>query len=68
MPIWKRPPGSLNVWKEMVAYEKSENGKKKKIRISIQEIPNNDERLKEALDFLTDQYLPREPMSMVLSK
>ena len=68
MPTWKRPPGPLNIWKEIEACEKSENGEKKKIRISIQEIPNTKERFEEALEILREQYIYREPMNEALSK
>ena len=66
--MWKRPLGSPKVWDVVEAQEIQKDGSKRKIRVSIQEIPDEEERRLEVLDLLINSFLVGEPMSKALSK
>lgn len=66
--MWKRPPGPPKVWDVIEAQEIQKDGSKKKIRVSIQEVPDEKERKQEVLNLLINSFLVDEPMSKALSK
>lgn len=67
MTRWQRPPGALNVWKVIDGYEALEDGTKKPVKFSIQDIPNNNMRRKEVLDHMFTYFLAQEPLSQSTS-
>ncbi|KAJ8687463.1 hypothetical protein QAD02_023257 [Eretmocerus hayati] len=64
--MWKRPPGPLNVWEVIEGYESLEDGTKKPVKFSIQEVPDTVDRRGEFLDNLTRHFLAEEPLSKSL--
>lgn len=68
MTRWQCPSGPLNVWKVIDGFEKLENGTKRSVKFSIQDVPDNEHRRKEVFDLLHTYYLPEEPISKSLSK
>ncbi|XP_014226796.1 uncharacterized protein LOC106652382 [Trichogramma pretiosum] len=63
MAHWKRPEGPLNVWRIVDGYERMEDGSKKPIKFSIQDIPDDESRRQEVLDHFYDYFLEDEPVS-----
>lgn len=68
MTRWHRPAGPLNVWKTVNGYEKLENGTKKPVKFSIQDVPNDEKRRKEVFDILHSYFVAEEPLSRSLSE
>ena len=64
---WQRPPGPLNVWKIVEGYEESEDGTKKIVKFSIQDVPDESKRRQEVHELMIDYFLPDEPTSKCTS-
>ncbi|XP_008212184.1 uncharacterized protein LOC100118005 [Nasonia vitripennis] len=67
MARWQRPTGPLNVWKVIDGYETLEDGTKKPVKFSVQEVPDDEYRRKEFLDLMTTYFLAEEPLSKSLN-
>lgn len=68
MTRWQRPSGPLNVWKVVDGFEKLENGTKRPVKFSIQDVPDDEYRREEVFNLLHTYYLSEEPISRSLSK
>ena len=64
--MWKRPSGPLNVWNIVEYFDNLNNGSK--VKVSIQEVPDEEYRYQEIIDILINYFLKDEPMSKSLSK
>lgn len=63
MSRWIRPPGPPTVWKIIDGQETLQDGTKKPVKYSIQEIPKNEYRIQEVIDLLCGDYMDDEPMA-----
>lgn len=68
MTQWKRPAGPLAVWRVVEAHQALKDGTKKPVKISIQEIPDDEKRKQEVYDHLYTYYLTDEPLAKCTSK
>ncbi|XP_023246858.1 uncharacterized protein LOC106637545 [Copidosoma floridanum] len=66
MVHFKRPPGPLNVWNVVDGFEVLEDGTKKPVKFSIQEVPNTPEHRQEVINLLCDHFLDDEAMCRCL--
>ncbi|XP_008212189.1 uncharacterized protein LOC100678031 [Nasonia vitripennis] len=57
---WRRPPGPVNVWRIVDGEETLDDGSKRPVRLSIQEVP--EERREEALQLMIKHFLADEPI------
>ncbi|XP_058801487.1 uncharacterized protein LOC131670125 [Phymastichus coffea] len=65
-PKWTRPSGPLNVWKVVDGYETLNDGTKKPVKFSIQDVPNDEKRRQEVLQLMYTHFLAEEPCSKSL--
>jgi len=66
MVRFQRPPGPLNIWKVVDGFEVLEDGTKKPVKFSIQEIPYTFERKQEVIDLMCNHYLDDEAIAKCL--
>lgn len=67
MGRWQRPAGPLNVWKVVDGYEILEDGTKKAVKFSVQEVADTPRRKQEVLDLFRASFLSDEAMCRCLS-
>ncbi|KAG8305464.1 uncharacterized protein LOC124367373 [Homalodisca vitripennis] len=63
-PCWKRPEGPLNVWKVVEA----DDGTGNKVRVSIQDVPNDPAKREEVIQLMLDHYLADEAISSYMNE
>lgn len=63
---WKKPDVPLNIWDEIDIIEKLDDGRSEKIRIRIQDVPNNKEKREEAIRMMITDFIVDEPMCKCL--
>ena len=66
MASWSRPPGPPNIWDVVEGFDPLNDNKK--IKISIQEVPDELEKHQEVKDLLLKYFLPDEPISKSIGR